>query len=71
VDDRAGEGARDAVDALDALDDEHAELVDRARLGPDDDVVGPVTSSACATPSSAEMEAATAAAFPTSVWMRM
>src|SRR5688572_7993107 len=40
VDDRAGQRAGDAVDRLDAGNDEPAELVDALGLGPDDDVVG-------------------------------
>ena len=41
VDDGAGEGAGDAVDLLDRRHDELAEVVERARLGLHDHVVGP------------------------------
>src|SRR6266487_4460375 len=41
VDDRAGEGAGDAVDGLDPGDHQLAEVVDVAGLGPHDHVVGP------------------------------
>ena len=70
VDDRAGDGAGDAVDQLDAADHHLAQFVDRARPRP-------ARSRRRArsrprrprTPSSAATARATVAAFPTSVWM--
>ena len=67
---RARKRPGDAVDALDAGDDELAELVDVSGLGPHDDVVGAGDVLGGVTPQVGD-RAATSAALPTSVWMRM
>ena len=71
VDDGAGQRAGDAVDGLDPGDDQLAELVDVAGLGADDHVVraGDVLGQGDAL--DLGDAAATSAALPTSVWMRM
>jgi hypothetical protein len=65
-----GERAGDAGHCLHACDHQLAELVDVARFGADDHVVGPVTAWACWTPVMSMMSWATWAALPTSVWTR-
>jgi hypothetical protein len=66
---RTGQGPGDAGHGLHLGDDELAEAVYSLSLGPDDDVIGPVTTSAKRTPGIVPTASATPADLPTSVWM--
>jgi Raf kinase inhibitor-like YbhB/YbcL family protein len=68
---RTSERPGDAIHGLDPRDHQLAKLIDIARLGADDHVVGLMTSSASWTPSIPTISSATRAALLTSVWTRM
>jgi hypothetical protein len=66
-----GQGPNDAVDRLDPGHHQLAELVQVARLGADDHVVGAGDSLGLLHAGDVDDVLATWAALPTSVWMRM
>ena len=66
---RAGQGAGDAGDGLDAGDDQHAQLLHPWRLSPGGVSSGPAMASTHCTPSMALSAWGTWAFLPTSAWM--
>jgi hypothetical protein len=71
VDDRAAHRSRHAVERLDPAGDELGQLVNVSGLRPRDDVVGPARLAVSETPGKSRSAAATMAAWPASVWIRM
>jgi hypothetical protein len=71
VNDRAGQRPRHAVEGLDLGGCQLGQLVDVRRLCSRDDVVGPATLAVSKTPGTSRSAAATVAALPGSVWIRM